>query len=70
VNDTSVSIVSISEEFNSSTTVTTSGNACSTTNSSSTATGKSAAGQTWRVNTLVFMVAVVAVVFLEINDTL
>jgi hypothetical protein len=57
-----MSIVGINEEFNGSATVTTSGNVSSTTNSSSTATGKSAADQTWRVNTLVLMVAVGAVV--------
>jgi hypothetical protein len=58
-----VSIVGINEEFNGSTTTLISGNASSTSNSSSTATGKSAAGETWRVDTLVLLVAVGAVVF-------
>jgi hypothetical protein len=61
-NDTGVRIVGINEEFNGSTTLI-SGNTSSTSNSSSTATGKSAAGETWRVDTLVLLVGVGAVVF-------
>jgi hypothetical protein len=58
-----VSIVGINEEFNSSNTTSISGNGSSTNNSFSTATGKSAPGETLRVDTLVLMVAVGAVVF-------
>ena len=61
-NDTGVRIVGINEEFNGST-ILISGNTSSTSNSSSTATGKSAAGETWRVDTLVLLVGVGAVVF-------
>jgi hypothetical protein len=62
-NDIGVSIVGINEEFNGSTATLISGNASSTNNSSSTATEKSAAGEIWRVDTLVLMVAVGSVVF-------